>query len=396
MGLSSANSITQYKKAIAEYLEIESTSVSLFWKGRIALYSLLKALDIKKGDEIIVPAFTCVVVPNAIIYLGAIPVYVDIDPLTYNIDIDKIESKITSKTKVILAQNTFGLSPDLDKIFEIARKHNLKVVEDCTHGFGGSYKGKKNGTIADASFYSTQWNKPFSTGIGGIAVVKDPKLAERLNQIEADAIAPTNKEALFLKTLIFVREKLLIPSIYWPAVKLYRFLSKNNLIIGSSQGEELQAPKYFPEFLKGMTEIQAEKGIEGLKKIDNDNRHRIITANKYKEFFFKMGFENIFQPEYAEHTFLKFPILVKNRKEFIELAEKNNIELGEWFTSPIHPISENHHLWNYEYGQNPIAEDVSQKIVNLPTHRDINNEQLGNIFNFLTRNKDSLLMPKII
>jgi perosamine synthetase len=141
------------KDSISKYLDIDAPCIFLFWKGRVGLYAILKAIDIKEGDEVVLHAFTCVVAVNPIIYLGAKPVYVDIDPLTLNIDHKKIEEKITKKSKVILAQNTFGLSANLDAIFEIANKYNLFVIEDCAHGFGGTYKGKKNGTISDASFF---------------------------------------------------------------------------------------------------------------------------------------------------------------------------------------------------------------------------------------------------
>ena len=132
------------KEQIANFFSCDKENIILTWKGRVALYGILKALDLKEGDEIIIPSFTCVVVPNAIIYCKLKPVYVDIDSRTYNIDVSKIEEKITSRTKAILAQNTFGLSSDIDKIKEVAKKNNLFVLEDCTHGFGGSYKNKLN------------------------------------------------------------------------------------------------------------------------------------------------------------------------------------------------------------------------------------------------------------
>jgi len=131
------------------------SDVFFFFKGRVALYALLKAIGIHPGDEVILPGFTCVVVPNAIIYLGGKPVYADIDPKTFNIDTAKIEGKITDNTTAIIAQNTFGLSSDLDPILDIGKRYNLKVIEDCAHGYGGSYKGKANGTVADAAFFST-------------------------------------------------------------------------------------------------------------------------------------------------------------------------------------------------------------------------------------------------
>jgi len=180
----SDNSFQLLKEKLAEHLCVDSKNIFLFWKGRVSLYAILKAIGIKEGDEIILPAFTCVVAVNPIIYLGAKPVYVDIDPLTYNIDVSGIEKKITQKTRAILAQNTFGLAPDLDRIFEQANKYKLMVIEDCAHGFGGFYKGRPNGTVADASFFSSQWNKPFSTGLGGFAFTKEPRIADKLKEQE--------------------------------------------------------------------------------------------------------------------------------------------------------------------------------------------------------------------
>ncbi len=112
----------KFKESIRTILQNQSIQVATFWKGRVALYAILKALNIRPGDEVIMPAFTCVVVPNAVIYLQGLPVYVDIDPHTYNMDINKIENKITPKTKFIIAQNTYGLSSDLDAINGIAQR----------------------------------------------------------------------------------------------------------------------------------------------------------------------------------------------------------------------------------------------------------------------------------
>ena len=111
-------------------------------------------------------AFTCVAVANAVMYVGATPRYVDIDAATLTVDVPAIEAVLASNTKVILAQNTFGLSPDIDAILALAKKRGgIRVIDDCAHGFGGRYKGMPNGAIADASFFSTQWNKPYSTGL---------------------------------------------------------------------------------------------------------------------------------------------------------------------------------------------------------------------------------------
>ena len=136
--------INNYKSELANYLNVKESHITLFWKGRVALYALLKSFGISKDDEVILPAFTCVVVPNAILYCDAKPVYVDINPQTLNCDPEEIRKKITPKTKLIIAQNTFGLSSDLDAIMRIANEYHIVVIEDCTHGIGGYYRGIKN------------------------------------------------------------------------------------------------------------------------------------------------------------------------------------------------------------------------------------------------------------
>jgi len=397
------NIISEFKQALNKYLGIEDSF--LFWKGRVALYAILKAIGVKEGDEIILPAFTCVVVPNPILYLGAKPVYVDIDRETFNIAVNKIEEKISPKTKAIIAQNTYGLSSDIDSILEIAKKYNLYVIEDCAHGFGGTYKDKKNGIIADAAFFSTQWNKPFSTGIGGIAITKHKNIAKNLEKLENKAISPSKKEEFILKGLLSIRDKFISSDTYWIALKTYRFLSKKNLILGSSQGYELEKPVMPQNFLKGFTETQAKKGLEYLQKsgekyiIDIINEHRKKIANLYKGILQDLGFSPPYEPTYAEHIYLRFPLLVKNRHKIFRLAEKEKIELGDWFLSPIHPIKQNFHLWNYKYGENPIGEFAAKHIINLPTHEKINEDYIDRLYNFLRKNKDEIIgceVPKNI
>jgi len=349
----------------------KSHKIFYFWKGRVALYAILKALNITKGDEIILPAFTCVVVPNAIAYLGAKPVYVDIDPYTYNIDASQIESKITSKARAIMAQNTFGLSSDLDPLREIAESHECFLIEDCAHGFGGTYKGHMNGTVADAAFYSSQWNKPFSTGLGGFAITKNEDIAKKLKILESKAVVPSFKEQFSLKLQLFARDYLVNEFTYWQAMTLYRVLSKFNIITGSSQGYELESTQMPDDFFKGFSDIQRKRFKKELQRIDQNLAHRKKISQKYKEILFELGKGVPLEPDYATHTFCKFPLLVTNRNEFLKFAEKNRIEVGDWFNSPIHPVTENLTRWDYKWGENPIAEYMSQHMVNLHTHQGI-------------------------
>ncbi len=383
----------QYKKAIADYLGLSPAQVSLFWKGRVGLYGILQAVGVGPGDEVIIPAFTCVVVPNAIKYLGARPIYAEIDPHTYNMAVDRLAEKITPQTKVILAQNTFGLSSDFDGIQAIANTHGIRVIEDCTHGFGGTYKNQPNGTLASAAFYSTQWNKPFSTGLGGIVVCRDLALAEQLSQFEAKLATPNFKTAQMLSLQRFVRANLLAPALYWSALKLYRFLSKHNLITGSSQGAELAAPIMPPDYLWGMSAAQARAGIQALQSFAENLAHRQQIAAIYHEGLAEIGISPPSVPAYANHTFIKYPILVKDRPTFLRQAEKEKIQLGDWFLSPIHPIEKNFERWDYPYGAFPIAEKISQHMLNLSTDKSISPQEAKRIVKFLHRKQAALCKP---
>ncbi|MBU1065820.1 DegT/DnrJ/EryC1/StrS family aminotransferase, partial [bacterium] len=275
------------------------------------------------------------------------------------------------------------------EILKIADQYNLTVIEDCTHGFGGSYKGIPNGMIADVSFFSTQWNKPFSTVIGGFAVSKNSDLARKLTEYEAELIRPGLKDELTIKTLFFTRKRI-SSKLYWPAIELYRWLSKNNLILGSSQGDELQKPAMPASFFKGISRSQIAIGTREVEKVTEYIDHRKSIAMEFDRLLLDLQIEPPFQPDYAEHTFLKYPLLVKNREEFFNLAHKDKIELGDWFLSPIHPVISDYDRFNYPYGENPIAEKISQHIINLPTNFHVNDEQLSEIIQFIMRNRDGI------
>lgn len=360
----------EYKQALSTSLGADKEQIFLYWKGRVALYALLKAMNIKPGDEVIVPAYTCVVVPNAILYLGAIPIYVDIDPETFNANIDQIKKAITNKTKVIICQNTFGLSSNLEELVEIAKQHNLYTIEDCTHGFGGTYNGKSNGTYCDAAFYSTQWNKPFSTGIGGFALVNNKKLLEPLAIENQHLKNPSAKQKGMLRVLYFVKKRLLVGYTYWTLVKLYRFLSKHNLVVGSSSGEEITSIVQPPNYFQSLSEVQIKEGLKNIQKLPEMLEIRRKNAEKYTEYLSSRGKNHVQPSLFNNHSFLKYPLLVTNRDEVILQAEKHKIELGEWLNSPIHPIQEGFEQWKLNTEQFPNAVFAGKHIINLPTDTD--------------------------
>ena len=147
--------------------------------GTSALHASMLALGIGPGDEVIVPPLTFIATAYAPLYVGAVPIFADIDPQTFNIDPDEIEAKITPRTKAIIPVSLYGLSPEMDRIMEIARNYGLKVIEDNAQCIMGKYNDRIVGTIGDISIFSLQRSKHLTTGDGGIIVTNNELLAEK-------------------------------------------------------------------------------------------------------------------------------------------------------------------------------------------------------------------------
>jgi dTDP-4-amino-4,6-dideoxygalactose transaminase len=354
-----------YKQALAEILM--NDNIFLYWKGRVALYAILKAMGLGSDDEVILPGFTCVVVPNAIKYLGAKPVYVDVEKKPMNPDTGQYREAITPKTKVIITQNTFGLSHKVDEIAALAREKGIYSVEDCTHGFGGTYKGKPNGSYCDAAFFSTQWNKPFSTGIGGFASINNEELIPPLEWVNKALISPSAKDKMGLSALLLAHDHILTASNYWKLRSLYRLLSRHNLVIGSSQGEELSGVNMPDDYFKNISEVQIKKGAESLASFGELMTRRRANGKIYTRFLSLHKKYHVDPVYHKDHCFLKYPVLVQNRQKFEELAFHARIELGDWFCTPLYPVEKNWKLWELDETRIPNALYLSKHIVNLPT-----------------------------
>lgn len=183
-----ADAVERFEGAFARWLGVRSACA--FWKGRVALYAILRALGIGEGDEVILPGYTCVMDVNPIKYLGARAVFVDIEPATYNLDVRLLEEKITPRTKVVIAQHTYGYPCEMDAIMDIAGRHGIPVVEDCCLALGSTYRGRRCGTFGVATYWSFQWNKPFTTGIGGMVTTGDADLAAGIEALCRDELVP--------------------------------------------------------------------------------------------------------------------------------------------------------------------------------------------------------------
>ncbi len=376
-----------YQKVLAEHLQSTPDRIHLYWKGRVALFALLKSMDLKPGDEVILPAFTCVVVPNAILYAGARPVYVDIDRVSLNTNLERIKAARTDSTRVVICQNTFGLSSEVDEIASWAREEGIYSIEDCTHGFGGMFKGRPNGSYCDAAFYSTQWNKPFSTGIGGFSLVKSESLNERILETNQYLQKPALGERLMLSMQIWARKNLLNKRTYWTLLKIYRWLSKNNIILGSSSGGEIEGTLMPSGYFKMMSQVQSREGIRAIKSLARLLKVRRENAQKYSDELISMGKYHVDPSLNPHHSFLKYPILVKDRPAFLAAAEQNSIELGDWFLSPLHPVKADCSPWGLDIDQFPTAKSCASSIVNLPT----DTQDPAKVIRFLRKYQEQLI-----
>ncbi len=383
----------EYRAEINKYLKCSPENIFFYWKGRVALYALLKAMDVGPGDEVIVQGYTCVVVANAILYLGATPIYVDIDPETYNMNLYQLQGKITERTKVIICQNTYGLSSNLEEIMQIAKEmsevysRTIYTLEDCTHGFGGKYHGRPNGFFCDASFFSTQWSKPFTTGVGGFCVVHNDEIREKMLRINTDLVQPGKKEALELKLMYFIRQYIINDITYWPMIRLYRWLSRRNLVVGSSSGEEVSGIEMPESFFKAQSLVQFKKGLKSIGKLKAVNQLRKQNAAVYTRYLESIGKTYVKKAFFDDHIFIRYPLLVNDRDRFRELAERAKIMLGEWFESPIYPAYNDLSVWKMDTSQVPNAVYVCAHIVNLPTEV----KDPGRIIRFLEDHRDMIV-----
>ena len=174
---SSGTYVNEFEKQFAEYCGCKYGIAVC--NGTIALHLALLALNIGPGDEVIIPTFTMIASAFAVCYTGAIPVFVDADPETWNIDVKKIEEKITSRTKAIMPVHIFGKVCDMEPMKEIALKYNLFIIEDAAEAHGAIYKGYKAGSLSDVAAFSFFANKNITTGEGGMVVTNNKEIYDR-------------------------------------------------------------------------------------------------------------------------------------------------------------------------------------------------------------------------
>jgi perosamine synthetase len=169
-------SSTAFERAMADYAGVKHAVA--VGSGTAALHLIVKALGIGPGDEVLVPSFTFAASVNAFLYEGAVPVFVELEPETCNLDVADLERRITGRTKAIMAVDVFGHPADWDGLERVAARHGLPVIDDCCEAVGAAYKGRKLGSFGSAGAFAFYPNKQMTTGEGGMVVTDDDRLAE--------------------------------------------------------------------------------------------------------------------------------------------------------------------------------------------------------------------------
>lgn len=373
---------TGYEQRFAALFGEEAAAFA-FWKGRVALYAILRALGIGPGDEVVLPGFTCVVVPNMIRCAGAVPVYVDIAPGGLNIDPERAEAAVTPRTRAILVQHTFGVPAAVDEVGDLARRRGLRLVEDCAHVMAGADRGGTLGTLGDAAFFSSQWSKPYTTGLGGMALTRDPELAARLREVRRGFEPPPRGARIRLAAQYQSYRRLFTPRLAWRAQEVLRIAARAGLFVGSSVPEELEgdAP---PDLNWLMAGAQHRHGERLVATLPARAAHARMLAGRYDDRLRVGGWR---PPNAgAGEPLLRYPVLVGDKDGLLAAAHRARVELGSWFETPLHPVAmEIHRRFGYIPGACPRAEAAARAIVNLPLHPRVSAPEADRIARFVLR-----------
>jgi dTDP-4-amino-4,6-dideoxygalactose transaminase len=378
-----SNSTIEYEQVFAEWFGGHRGFA--FWKGRVALYAILRALDIGPGDEIVLPGYTCVMDVNPIKYLGAKPVYVDIEPFTFNMNVELLEEKITANTKVIIAQHTYGYPCNMDAIMSIADKSSIPVIEDCCLAFGSKYKEKIVGTFGKAAYFSSQWNKTYTTGLGGMALGNDSVLAEKIDSLCAEELCrPSKTEVLMLAAQLAVYRVFIYPRTTAFAQSVFRYLTKRGIVVGSSSTREFE-PRMASDFFKVMSDIQARSGLKQLRKAEQNVAHRRKAAQLYDRLLEEKGWpKRQYDASVINPVMVRYPVRIGEKAKALAEAARAGVELGSWFECPLHPIETPLATYGYELGMCPEAEKASKEVVNLPLHPRVDEKTIRKSVEFIT------------
>lgn len=350
--------VLEYEKKFAEWNG--SSYAFSFMGGRVALSAIIHALALKPGDEVIIPGYTCVVVPNAFHYEGIKTVYCDIELETYGLDAALLEAMINPQTKAIVIHHLYGLvCRDYEKLISVAQRYGLYVIEDCAHSTGATYKGVNVGNLGDVAFFSSEQSKVFTTIQGGIAVTNNPDIAAKIKEYSEKASFPSEERIdSLLHSVLLNYYRFKHPQRWWRGDWAHVTLGHKELVSTTKGEEQGQRPFYYGE---KMPAPLASLGINQLNKLDTYNQQRRETAHKWDLWCTQHGYKTPYVVPDSVPVYLRYPVLVEpEKKEHPGWARKEmGVELGLWFVTNVHPAD-----WLVE--NCPNADLAVRQCINFP------------------------------
>lgn len=357
-----------------DYFRVD-TAVS-FNGGRSALLAILHSLELPPGSEILVQAFTCVAVPNSVMWANLKPVFVDVDR-SLNIDVADAVKKISAKTKALIVQHTFGLPADMEKILVFCKKHNLILVEDCAHSLGATYQGKQIGTFGMAAFFSFGRDKIISSVFGGMAITDNNSLGKKITQYQ---------QKLSYPRYFWIYQQLLHPILCSVILPIYNVLSLGKLFLFILQKIGLLAFPVYDQEKKGLKPVvfpaRYPNALAGLllvqlERLAGFNHKRRVLAKHYAENLAKSGFT--LPQKLSGAVYLRYNIITYKADELRFKLKKNGVISGNWYKNVIDPQGVNMDKIGYLKGSCPNAESIAARSLNLPTYPALKKYQVERI-----------------
>ncbi len=317
--------VQAFEQEFASYLGVRhAIGVS---DGTNAVHLALRACGIGPGDEVITVSHTFIATGEAILLAGATPVFVDIDPLTYTMDVDQIAQAITPRTKAILPVHLYGQCADMDPMMDLARQHGLWVIEDACQAHGSEYKGRKAGGLGSIAAFSFYFTKNLGAyGEGGMVTTDDPDLAKKVRMLR-------------------------------------------------DHGSE---KRYYHEFLgwnARLDELQAAALRIKLPHLDRWNEQRRLNASLYDQRLKDSGVITPYQASYNCPIFHLYVIRSQHRDELKDYLGANGIGTGIHYPVPIH-LQKPFLQFGYALGSLPVTERITQEILSLPMYPELTPEQI--------------------
>lgn len=368
--LSSANyilgkNVVEFEKEFAEYVGVKhAISVG---NGTDALVIALKAMGIGEGDEVITTPFTFFATAESISAVGATPVFVDVDKNTFNIDVTKVEEKITSKTKAIMPVHIFGQSADMDEINKIAKKHNLLVIEDACQAIGGKYKGRNIGALGDVACFSFFPTKNLGcAGDGGMIVTDNDDLAVIIRALRTHGSGENGQKAFNL--LNGIEEDIMQvesgnDTVYNP-LKYYNYLIGYNSRLDAIQAAILRVK---------------------LREIDNWNSKRRDIVNIYNDEFKELDLVTPVCDGNNEHVYHMYILQSENRNEVLEKLKERGVATGVYYPVPLH-LQKVYKSLGYKEGDMPVSEYLSHRTFAIPVYPELTEDQIKYIVDSVKNN----------